>query len=256
MEVHIRLRENEEERAFVLSAPFDLSIAVSSKEDALTAWYVGPPEIEPHKEGDFVGSVRAGASTNFNTIRFNPHAHVTHTECLGHITEEFHSVNALFPLPLLPAVLVSVAPEARGEDACITAGQLREALKALGEEPFSAKALLLRTLPNEVSKKSRQYSHSNPPYLTEEAAVWIREAGFEHLLIDLPSVDREVDGGALVAHKAFWGLPESPRTQATITEFLYVSEEIEDGYGFLDLQVGPFENDASPSRPVWFKIVN
>lgn len=256
MKVHIRIEDNIEEREFVLSTPFDLSIPVASKEEALTAWYLGPPEIEPHKEGDFIGSVQAGASTNFNTIRFNPHAHVTHTECLGHITEQFHSVNALFPLPLLPAVLVSVRPEKRGEDDCITADQLKEQLEGLGKKPFSAKALLLRTLPNETGKKSRQYSHSNPPYLTEAAAVWIREAGFDHLLIDLPSVDKELDGGALKAHKAFWGLPESPRRQSTITEFLYVSEEVEDGYGFLDLQVAPFENDASPSRPVWFKIVN
>ena len=61
MEVHIRLRENEEEKTFALSAPFDLSIPVSFKDDALTAWYLGPPEIEPHKEGDFVGAVRAGS---------------------------------------------------------------------------------------------------------------------------------------------------------------------------------------------------
>jgi kynurenine formamidase len=256
MEVRIVITEKEIEKEWVLSNPIDLSISVSSKEEALTAWYLGPPEIEPHREGDFVGAVRAGASTNFNTIRFNPHAHGTHTECLGHITEEFHSVNNLFPLPFLPAVLVSVRPEKRGEDHCLTAFQLQEAVKALNEPPFYPKTLLLRTLPNDAGKKSRQYSHSNPPYLTEEAAVWIREAGFEHLLIDLPSVDKEVDGGALKAHKAFWGLPDNPRKQATITEFLYVPEEVLDGYGFLDLQVGPFENDASPSRPVWFKIVN
>jgi hypothetical protein len=39
--------------------------------------------------------------------------------------------------------------------------------------------------------------------LEEAAAGFIRECGIQHLLIDLPSVDKEKDEGKLLAHKAF-----------------------------------------------------
>lgn len=254
MEMTIRLAEDQP--PFRLGKGQDLSIPLVGGQENLNAWYIGPPTIGPHIDGDFVGSVEQGASTNFNTITFNPHAHVTHTECLGHISKEFHSVNRIFPLPFLAGVTLSVTPEKKGEDQLITEELLEESLRNLGSAPFLVKALLIRTLPNVADKRSQQYSHSNPPYLTEGAAIWLREMGVEHLLIDLPSVDREVDGGALQAHKAFWGLPAKPRTAATITEFIFVPNEVEDGFGFLDLQVAPIKNDASPSRPVWYKVVN
>jgi hypothetical protein len=57
------------------------------------------------------------------------------------------------------------------------------------------KQLLLEPT-NEPSKKSRKYSHTNPPYL-EEAAALSFESGIKHLLIDLPSVDKEKDEGKL-----------------------------------------------------------
>lgn len=254
MKMTIQLAEDQP--PFCLGKGQDLSIPLVGGQENLNAWYIGPPTIGPHIDGDFVGSIEQGASTNFNTITFNPHAHVTHTECLGHISKEFHSVNRIFPLPFLAGVMLSVTPEKKGKDLLITEELLEERLKTLGSAPFSVKAFLIRTLPNTTDKKSQQYSHSNPPYLTEGAAIWLREMGVGHLLIDLPSVDREVDGGALQAHKAFWGLPAKPRTEATITEFIFVPDEVEDGFGFLDLQVAPIKNDASPSRPVWYKVVN
>jgi hypothetical protein len=44
--------------------------------------------------------------------------------------------------------------------------------------------------------------------------------------------------------------------EATITEFIYVPDAIEDGTYFLELQLAPFENDASPSRPVLYKVTD
>src|SRR5690606_4498630 len=96
-------------------------------------------------------------------------------------------------------------------------------------------AVVIRTLPNEKLKLSKKYSHTNPPYLTEEAAIFIRESGIQHLLIDLPSVDKEEDEGKLLAHKAFWNvknvndLNEDARMNCTITEMIFVSDEVSDG---------------------------
>jgi kynurenine formamidase len=115
-------------------------------------------------------------------------------------------------------------------------------------------AIVLRTLPNLQSKRNHQYSGTNPPYLEAQAASWLAVNGVRHVLLDLPSVDREEDGGALSAHRAFWGLPENPRPMATITELIYVPETTADGMYLLNLQLASFENDASPSRPILFPI--
>ena len=67
-----------------------------------------------------------------------------------------------------------------------------------------APAIAIRTQPNDELKRVTNYSGANPPYLHHEAAAYLVECGVEHLLIDLPSVDREEDEGKLSAHKTFW----------------------------------------------------
>jgi len=115
-------------------------------------------------------------------------------------------------------------------------------------------AIVIRTIPNTTEKLSQHYSHTNPPFLLEDAAIYLREKGIKHLLIDLPSVDKEDDNGELLAHNAFWNTKGKIRLDATITEFIYVPNAIEDGTYFLNLQIAPFENDATPSKPVLYKI--
>lgn len=232
-----------------LAKGVDISIPVQGENRGVRCWGVDFPRIEPHKQGSFVGSVKAGASVNFYEITFNPHAHGTHTECLGHITAAKESVLRHPPAPWLQARLVSLAPERRGEDRVITRNQLHSVLNVPLPE-----AVVLRTLPNAESKKFQEYSGKNPPYLEAEAASWLRDKGVLHLLLDLPSVDREEDKGALSAHKAFWGLPENPRPRATITELIFVPESVPDGICLLNLQLAAFQNDASPSRPLLFPL--
>jgi kynurenine formamidase len=199
--------------------------------------------------------VSEGSSTNFNNIFFNPHGHGTHTECLGHITRDFYSINQALKQFFFIAELVSVQPEVQGEDFVITKIQVEAALN--GKTP---EAIIIRTLPNELSKTSKNYSNTNPPYLEEAAATFIRECGIKHLLIDMPSVDRENDEGRLVAHKAFWNVKDisnlnaDARHDATITEMVYVNDAVNDGSYLLNLQIASFENDASPSKPVLYKI--
>lgn len=231
-----------------LSKPLDISIPLRGEASNVTAWYLDHPKIEPHREGDFVAKVAEGASINFNDIWFNPHAHGTHTECVGHITEEFHSINTNLGTYFFVAELLTIAPEKRGSDFVISRKQLEY---VLGQGKRDA--VIIRTLPNTKAKCSRQYSHTDPPYMLEEAARFLRDQGVGHLLIDLPSLDKEKDNGELLAHKAFWDFNGELRKSATITELIFVPNRIRDGTYFLNLQVAPFVNDASPSRPVLFE---
>ncbi len=233
-----------------LSNPLDISITLEASKNNPLAWYLDIPKIEPVKTDNWIGKVSEGASVNFNNISFNPHAHGTHTECIGHITPEFHSVNEVLKNFFFITEVISVVPENAGEDRVISANQIKNLLD--GKHP---EALVIRTLPNMESKKVQDYSNSNWPYLKQEAATFIREIGVQHLLIDLPSVDKEKDDGKLLAHKAFWGYPQSPRLNATITELIYVPDHIEDGRYLLNLQIAPFHNDASPSKPVLYHFL-
>ena len=58
-----------------------------------------------------------------------------------------------------------------------------------------------------------------------------------------------------MAHNAFWNTAGELRMNATITEFIYVPNEVEDGEYLLNLMIAPFENDATPSKPVLYKII-
>ena len=240
-----------------LAKPLDISLPLSNTEQNPIAWYIEKPEIEPVRFGDWVGKVSEGSSsTNFNNIFFNPHGHGTHTECLGHITREFYSINQCLKQFFFTAEVVSVTPEAQGDDFVITKAQIEKVLQ--GKVP---EAIIIRTLPNSSDKTSKKYSNTNWPYLLEEAATFIRESVIQHLLIDLPSVDKEHDEGKLLAHKAFWHvndvnqLNDDARLNCTITELIYVDDKIADGSYLLNLQIASFENDASPSKPVLYKIL-
>ena len=241
-----------------LSKPIDISIPLSNTDANPIAWYVEKPEIEPVRFGEWVGKVSSGmSSTNFNNILFNPHGHGTHTECLGHITSDFYSVNQSLKQFFFTAELVSIELEDQEGDFIVT----KEALESVLEGK-SPQAIVIRTLPNDTDKLSRKYSHTDPPFLAEGAALFLRESGIQHLLIDLPSVDKEKDEGRLLAHKAFWNVTDvndlnpDARLEATITEMIYVPDNVRDGSYLLNLQIASFENDASPSTPVLYSVFN
>lgn len=237
-------------KEFNLDEGIDLSIGVGNPERFVRAWYLDEPRIAPVRLDSFVGDISQGSAVNFKNVFFNPHAHGTHTETYGHVCQDQHPISAIhFPL-LMEAQVISLIPrEYKNEeyeciDQRLTLSDLKKALREKG----SMDALIIRT--SKEGYLNRDFSHSNPPYLEAECATYLRQIGVKHLLIDLPSVDREVDGGILAFHKAFWNVEVNPDKHRTITEFIHVPAEISDGYYALNLQVANFNNDAAPSRPI------
>ena len=229
------------------SRPIDISIEMSGKTPGLVAWGQQNPIIEPVRDDNFIGSIMEGGVVNFNNIKFNPHAHITHTECCGHITEDFYSINDVLKTFFFEAQLITLKPEGK-TDRIVGLNQIKNIKIAKG-----VKALVLRTLPNDRNKLIANYTNSNPPFLDSRIANYLIDQGIEHLLVDLPSVDQERDGGELAFHHAFWNVPHAPNQIRTITEFIYAPNTIKDGNYILELQVSPLKNDASPSRPVLYK---
>lgn len=230
--------------------PIDISMPLRTSKDNPSAWYVNPPQIDPVRTEQFTGSVEEGGSVNFRNIFFNPHGNGTHTECVGHISKKVYSINQVLNHFFFLTELISIEPRAlENGDQIILWEQIEAALKFEHIE-----AIVIRTLPNTDGKLTRQYSNSNPPYVEAEAMSQLVKRGIKHFLIDLPSVDKELDNGVLAAHHAFWEHPNATNLERTITELIYVPSKVEDSLYLLNLQIAPFENDASPSKPILFSL--
>lgn len=214
--------------------------------------------------GSFVGDTRRGGGANCETVTLNPHGNGTHTECVGHILDERVPVaQALSGAPLLASVLTAPLVD-EGEDRVVDAAALKGALEEA--QPGFLEALVLRVRGVEASVDSR-YTGQNPPYVGAQAMAVIRQAGVQHLLLELPSVDREEDAGALEAHHIFWSVPlgrhdyqgvapqeEAQGRRRTITEMILLPEALEDGPWWLQLQIPGFMLDAAPSRPILYPV--
>lgn len=224
----------------------------------------------PLVAGGFVGDTRAGGSCNCEVVTFAPHCNGTHTECVGHLTEERVAVADCVPGGVALALLVTVPPAdaaAAAEDSdpvpasgdrLVTAAALRAAMD-LHDGPAPT-ALVVRTATGNAPNRAYQ-GPAPAPYLTRQAALFLVERRIETLVLDLPSADRADDGGKLTAHRIFFGLPpgsrragESTRPRASITELAWIPPAIHDGLYLLDLQIPAFRSDAAPSRPLLYPV--
>ena len=241
---------------------FDISITLRFNGPQPNAYGVEPASSKTCEAGDIVGDTRRGGSVNFERVSLIPHCNGTHTECVGHITHERISVRDCLRDVFMRAVLVSVEPAMTGDGDLVITRPTLQAAFASGTLAVQSGdvAVIVRTLPNDDGKLTRLYDESNvPPYFSAEAMEFIVSAGFKHLLVDLPSIDRIYDDGKLVNHRLFWNVEPgsfetnmASRIHSTITEMIYVPSSVEDGEYLLNLQIAPFEADAAPSRPVLF----
>lgn len=233
---------------------------------------------KPFASGGFVGAVQRGGPCNVEQLDWIPHCHGTHTETAAHILKypwdilagkAEHAVpvvSNVCPSGILKAALISVDPVKASEandsyrpnfndtDRIVTGAGIEKALSKV--DLGSVDAIILRT-------DAEQYDfNSGPetPFLSVEAMRAIVKSGADHLLLDLPSVDRLDDDGHLTAHHIFWNVPEleSVATKEswlhkTITEMVTVDESLKDGLYLLNLQCAPFVSDAAPSRAVIYR---
>jgi kynurenine formamidase len=258
--------------------PIDISIPLDFGGAQPNVYGVERARSLPCEAGTLVGDTRRGGSCNFEQVTFIPHCNGTHTECVGHLTQKRISIRDCLKDVFIPATLVSIEPENAVEsgesyavnfgetDKLITRRAIENALqKAEARASASAAntALIIRTLPNDESKKTRTYLENIPPFFSTAAMRLMSEKNVRHLLVDLPSIDRTFDEGKLSNHRIFWKIEqgsfetsEASLINNTITELIFVPDEVEDGNYLLNLQIAPFASDASPSRPILLKIVD
>ena len=238
------------------SKGIDVSIPLNFNGEQPNTYGVEKATSKPYQDGKFVGDTRKGGPCNFETYSFTPHCNGTHTECIGHITDERISILSSLKEEMIPSTLISVTPKSSSEDLIIAKEDLKSQLEHVKSEFL--KGLIIRTLPNDKSKKSRDYMKESPCFFSIEAMEYSVSLGVKHLLVDSPSVDRLFDEGHLSAHNIFWetkGKRFNPAAQnKTITEMIFVPDLLDDGHYLLNLQIPAFVSDAAPSRPIVYKI--
>jgi kynurenine formamidase len=251
--------------------PIDISIPINFHGAQPNAYGVETATAQAYEAGDLVGDTRRGGSCNFEQVKFIPHCSGTHTESVGHITNERISIHSSLKDSFIPSTLVSIEPENAADsgetyavnfdcgDKLITRKLLEKVLENVDKNFLQG--LIIRTLPNDDEKKSRVYLNEIPPYFSTEAMNYLAELKVNHLLADLPSIDRIFDEGKLSNHHIFWKVnPGEFEINAasfinnTITELIFVPENVKDGGYLLNLQIAPFVADAAPSRPLLFKL--
>ncbi len=284
----ISIENNGQTFKFDESKPLNIAIPLNFNGKQPNAYGVEIAISKAYKAGEIVGDTRRGGSVNFEQITFIPHCNGTHTECVGHITHERISVNDCLQDAFMLAQVISIEPENAQEseetyavelnesDKLITRNAIEKALnnfkfqianfrleENLKSQISNFKSLIIRTLPNDESKFSRTYLQNIPPFFTTEAMEYISELNIKHLLVDMPSIDRIFDEGKLSNHRIFWNIEQESFEisvesfiNRTITELIYVSNEIADGDYLLNLQIAPFQSDAAPSRPILFKLIS
>jgi kynurenine formamidase len=248
----------------------DLSVPVRFDDDAGRAFQLGPARTAAVAGGGFVGDVRRGGSCNCETHTLTPHGDGTHTEGPGHLLASRLPVQV--PAPLVVAALVRVTPRAladsddlvagnhRGDDLVVDRAALEDALSAIDRRGLSPTAIVVATASGAL-RRTQRFSGTNPPYFTHDAALFCRQQGFDHVVVDLPSLDREDDGGLLSAHRAFFDLPPGAKdvdvvpAPRTVTELAAIDDDIAPGVHGLLLQVAPIVADAAPSRPLLCPLV-
>jgi kynurenine formamidase len=255
-----------------LENPLDISIPLDFYGAQPNVYDVEKARSKPCEAGSLIGDTRHGGSCNFEQVTFIPHCNGTHTECVGHITNERIPVRDCLKDAFIPAVLISVEPEnsvdseenyavkLEKNDKFITRKSLERVLKNI--DVNFLQGLIVRTLPNGDEKLSATYAEEMPPFFSTEAMQYISELNIKHLLVDTPSIDRLFDEGKLSNHRVFWNVEqgsfkvsEESFIRRTITELIYVPGKIADGNYLLNLQIAPFVADAVPSRPMIFEIV-
>lgn len=229
-----------------LSQGIDLSSTLGKPREELKAWGVPDVKVEPVKQNGWVGRVSEGAPINFNDIAFNPHGNGTHTECYGHISADFHGMADRLKKHHFVCELFRMTPEDREGDKVVTLESFK--LKNCSD---GVEAVILLA---GDQRPGFDFTGRNPVYFEPGLMDFLRRRGVQHFLTNLPSVDPEEDGGALLSHRAFWNYPQQPREAATITELLLVPDEVPEGRYLLNLQLAAFENDAVPSRPVIYPM--
>ena len=213
-------------------------------------------------EGQFIGDVRRGGSCNVDTLQYVPHG-ITHLETSAHILSPDASPPTVKDIPLenLSGIvyLMDLSHSGTQKGESIRPDAVREKLEKI-TLPVSMLALKTR-----ASLLPQDYDFSGKDFLSlaPGAAKVIHDYRspnrIDCLILDLPSIDPESDGGKLLAHRNFFGLPltgveAEDREKRALVELAWFGE-LEEGYYYAAITPPRFETNAVSTGIVFRPLV-
>lgn len=210
-------------------------------------YFIDEPQFEPYASENFIANVAQGGSVNCEYIRFCAHGNGTHTECFGHVSKQFYSIqNVRMPFFMLAQVItVTIQPDYLQQEANEFMREQQQMVnrvsKLIGLEQKSSEkkqetsrllypisfehipfdtidfsqitALIVRVNFSldfiiQNNLNDKNFSGKNPPFFDKNLIQYLKSKGIQHLLTNLPSIDPENDNGKLEAHLAFWGMKD------------------------------------------------
>ena len=244
-----------EDNTYVIDFDSGIDLSINSRFNGESPMFYGAqqPTANPQISDGFIGDLKKGGSCNVPVVSLNVHCTGTHTESISHVFDSNDMITDACPRNFIPACIISVEPEKASlinetyhfdmsNDMVISKQALEQKLDK------SYDAMIIRTHPNDISKISRNYDDHPAPFFTNDAMEYINQLKVKHLLVDMPSVDKADDGGLLGNHKIFF------KQGRTISELLYVPNELLDGFGFLQIQIPNWNLDSAPSRPIFYPV--
>lgn len=210
-------------------------------------------------EGQFIGDVKRGGSCNVDTLQYVPHG-ITHLETSAHILSPDAGPPTVKDIPLenLSGIvyLMDLSHLGTKEGESVPWEVVREKLEKI-TLPISMLALKTH-----ASMLPQAYDFSGKDFLSlaPETAGGIHDYRFplkpgkdvfnriDCLILDLPSIDPESDGGKLLAHRKFFGLPLSgveveDREKRALVELAWFGR-LEEGYYYAEITPPRFETHA------------
>ena len=216
----IKVSHNKQDYKINTKQSIDISIPYNFNGAQPNFYDVNPGKLSPFKFAETSYSVANGAGCNVPEISMNIHCTGTHTECVGHLLEKNGSVSECIQDLYMPTVLLTVRPKlfsecsdgyhvaVKGDEKVISKESIEVSYKKHKlNNPLS---MIIRTLPNPKEKQFYSFTENYPPFFTNDSLIFLSNK-IQHLVVDIPSIDRMEDDGILGNHRIFWSSHDDPK---------------------------------------------
>lgn len=161
--------------SFDSSKPLDISIQQKFDLNQPGFFNTELASKQVYKSDNFIGATELHGSCNVNVVNINIHCNGTHTESKQHIDHTAASIGDITTDHLIFSKLITVNPICYSNtikesyhpclnknDLIVLSENIQDKLSDFDCEYLDA--IVIRTLPNEIIKKSKKYNMSNSSY--------------------------------------------------------------------------------------------
>jgi kynurenine formamidase len=208
----------------------------------------------------FIGNVGEGGACNVDILNYVPHG-LTHIETSAHILMQDENAVTIKDIPVQNLSGLVYLLDITDIDAEAGRSVRWQDVEAkLKKITLPIRMLALKTQAS-LQPRDTDFSGKDFLYLSPETAEKLHDfkPRINCLLLDLPSIDRESDGGKLAAHRHFFGLPQKgcrweDKEKRTLVELAWFSD-LQEGYYYAFITPQRFQTNAVSTGIVFHPLL-